>query len=101
MKLYLNGTFVRQENIAPYEWGAGDVQLTNMAAGSYTLKAVAEDDKGKTSEATIAVTVNAPGTIVVNAQISSSSDDTEDRFDGSSNHLTGTTLELKKDHIGL
>src|SRR6185503_11659260 len=60
VKLYLNNQFVRQEGAAPYEWGAAtqnDPLLHNMAAGTYTLKAVAEDNNGATKEATISITV--------------------------------------------
>jgi hypothetical protein len=61
VKLYVNGAFVRQENIAPYEWGP-DPLLNNIAAGTYTLRAVATDDDGATGEATTTITV---GTSVV------------------------------------
>jgi len=60
VKLYLNNQFVRQEGAVPYEWGAAtqnDPLLQNMAAGTYTLKAVAEDNNGATKEATISITV--------------------------------------------
>jgi len=59
VKLYLDGTLVRHEGIAPYEWGAsqGDAELTAMPAGSYALRLLAEDDDGATAEATIGVTV--------------------------------------------
>lgn len=60
VNLFLNGTRVRQENNAPYEWNAAsqnDPLLQNMAAGRYTLRAVATDDAGATGEATIVVTV--------------------------------------------
>lgn len=50
VKLYVNGYFVRQENNAPYEWGKphtnNDHQLNNLQAGTYELKAVAEDHHG-------------------------------------------------------
>ena len=42
---------------APYEWGATDAALKNMAAGSYTLKAVATDNAGHTSETSIGIKV--------------------------------------------
>ena len=60
VKLFLNNNLVRQENLDPYEWGASgqnDSVLKNMAAGSYTLKAVATDNKGKTKTASIKVNI--------------------------------------------
>jgi hypothetical protein len=65
VKLTLNGQFVRQEGAAPYEWGAAtqnDPLLQNLAAGTYTLKAVAQDNLGATKEASIAITVGSQGT---------------------------------------
>ncbi|GAB1855485.1 hypothetical protein MHTCC0001_03190 [Flavobacteriaceae bacterium MHTCC 0001] len=67
VKLYLDGTLVRQENIAPYEWGLSsqnDTALENMAAGTYTLRAVAEDNDGQTAETSIQITVGS-GTVAV------------------------------------
>ena len=60
VKLYLNSQLVRQENVAPYEWGMNnqnDPLLKGLQAGSYTLLAVAEDNSGLTSSATIVVKV--------------------------------------------
>lgn len=65
VKLYLNDQFVRQEGAAPYEWGAAtqnDPLLQNLAAGNYTLKAVAQDNLGATKEATVSITVGAGST---------------------------------------
>src|SRR6185503_19024226 len=58
VKLYLNTQLVRQEGIAPYEWGAAtqnDPLLQNLVAGTYSLKAVATDNLGATKEATITI----------------------------------------------
>jgi len=44
MRLYLNGVFVRQENISPYTWNASDQddsQLQNLAKGEYKLETIA------------------------------------------------------------
>ncbi|KAA1246639.1 G8 domain-containing protein [Aquimarina sp. RZ0] len=63
VKLYVNGTLVRQENITPYEWGASgqdDLLLQNLSAGSYTLRIVATDNDGATSEATLTISVVDP-----------------------------------------
>ncbi|WP_010182338.1 Ig-like domain-containing protein [Aquimarina agarilytica] len=60
VKLYLNNKFVRQENVTPYTWGEtnqNDGILKNMKSGNYTLKAVATDKKGATSEKVIRFTV--------------------------------------------
>jgi len=60
VQLFLNNQLVRQEGLAPYEWGAAgqnDPLLQNLAAGTYTLKAVATDNAGATGQATITVTV--------------------------------------------
>jgi len=48
VRLFINNTLVRQENFAPYEWGTdnanqNDNAIQNLAAGSYTLTAVATD----------------------------------------------------------
>lgn len=61
--LFLNGTFVRSDNSAPYEWGDGnqpqsDPLLQNLAAGTYTLKAVATDNEGASAETSITIQVN-------------------------------------------
>ena len=57
VKLYLNNNFIRQENFDPYEWGNNDNQLKNLKSGSYTLKAVATDNKGKTTTKSISFSV--------------------------------------------
>lgn len=59
--LYLDGTFVRTENYAPYEWGADDQDdplLQNLAAGTYTLRVVATDNAGATAEESREVVVS-------------------------------------------
>lgn len=60
-KLYFNGTLVRQENSAAWEWGLDsqpDAALKNIPAGSYTLKIVATDNTGKISQASRRFTVS-------------------------------------------
>ncbi len=58
-RLFVNGVFVRQESVTPYEWGANpnDTALMNMLAGSYELRIVATDSSGNTNEASIMVLV--------------------------------------------
>jgi hypothetical protein len=60
VKLFIDDVLVRQENVAPYEWGKGQnpTELVGLAPGTYTFKAVATDDNNLQSEATIPVTVN-------------------------------------------
>lgn len=72
VKLYINGTFFRQENNAPYEWNApsqNDSKLKNMKAGTYKLKAVVTDNKGKTADKTITVYINAPSSLPAGQEI--------------------------------
>ena len=62
VKLYLNDTFVRQENNTPYEWGtasatADDSALLGLTAGTYTLRVVATDANGTTASDTMEITV--------------------------------------------
>lgn len=60
MKLYLNGTFVRQENFSPWEWGApdqNDPRLRNLVTGEYTLQVVATDTQGNETSQQISITV--------------------------------------------
>lgn len=58
-QLFLNGVFVRQENLAPYQWddGLDAAVLTNLASGAYSLRAIATDNGGNTAEQTITITV--------------------------------------------
>jgi len=57
VRLFVDGNFVRQENVSAYEWGAGDSVLQNLAAGKHQLTAVATDDAGNSTEETISITV--------------------------------------------
>ncbi len=69
VRLFLNGTFVRQENFFPYEWAAPNQQdnvLRNLIPGNYTLRVVATDNEGNTSEDTINVTVTNTGSKILN-----------------------------------
>ena len=61
--LYLNNVFVRNEVTAPYIWNQSvvDAPLTNMAAGTYTLRATATDNAGQTTSTSITVTVQSGG----------------------------------------
>ena len=62
VKLYLDDTFVRQKNNAPYEWGtasatASDSALLGLAEGTYTLRVTATDTNGRTASDTMEITV--------------------------------------------
>lgn len=59
VQLFLNGTLVRQENGAPYQWNdaSQDVPLQNLAEGAYTLRVVATDNSGNKGESSIQITV--------------------------------------------
>ncbi|MFD2563900.1 G8 domain-containing protein [Aquimarina rubra] len=62
VKLYVDNVMVRQENAAPYEWGAAnpgqnDAALLNLAVGTYELKAEATDNLGAVTTRTMMITV--------------------------------------------
>ncbi len=60
VKLYINNQFIRQENVAPYEWGHianKDEQLKNLEDGTYTLKTEATDNKGGKTTKTLSFKV--------------------------------------------
>ncbi len=71
VKLYINNSFIRQENVNPYLWNNNnqDIKLQNLGAGTYTLKAEATDKKGKTTTESITIQVindgggNNPGSV--------------------------------------
>lgn len=66
VKLYINNSLIRQENVAPYEWGhdssPNPQEVNGRSAGTYTVKAVATDNEGKTAEATFTLTVQSTNT---------------------------------------
>jgi hypothetical protein len=58
VELYLNNILVRNDSIAPYEWGLegqNDLPLAQMAIGTYELRAVATSRSGLTKAAVITV----------------------------------------------
>ena len=61
VKLYINNSLVRQENVPPYEWGHDNSpnpnEVNGLSAGTYTIKAVATDNDGETGQATFTLTV--------------------------------------------
>ncbi|NNL94725.1 MAG: DUF5060 domain-containing protein [Xanthomonadales bacterium] len=59
VRLYLDGNFVRQENVDPYQWNpTQDPVFAGMAPGNYTLRADATDDDGETTQVSIGIIVN-------------------------------------------
>lgn len=60
VELFINGSLIRVEKNAPYDWNHKDqdAALRNMSPGTYTLKAVATDDKGAKGEVSIEITIN-------------------------------------------
>lgn len=66
VQLFINDQLVRQENFDPWTWnapGQNDPLLQNLAAGTYTLRAVATDNDGATAEVEqlVRVTTGIPG----------------------------------------
>ncbi len=59
VKLYIDGTLVRQESIAPYEWGMGDNagELLGLSVGNHIIKAEVTDNDGAKAEATFTLKV--------------------------------------------
>lgn len=65
VKLYLNGALLREDKVAPYEWGGSattDPSLFNLTAGTYVLTAEASDQNSHTTSVTYTVTATKKGT---------------------------------------
>ncbi|SEM04849.1 Por secretion system C-terminal sorting domain-containing protein [Aquimarina amphilecti] len=60
VKLYIDGNLIRQESIAPYEWGMGDnaTELLGLSVGTHTIEAESIDNDGATTSKTFTLTVN-------------------------------------------
>ncbi|TNJ44972.1 BNR-4 repeat-containing protein [Tamlana fucoidanivorans] len=65
VELFIDGTLIREEIVAPYEWGQSGTpnseELNGLSAGTYTLTAIATDNDGLTAESSITLTVNTVG----------------------------------------
>ncbi|WP_016956569.1 BNR-4 repeat-containing protein [Catenovulum agarivorans] len=63
VKLFINGTLVRQESVAPYEWGhaksPNPQETTGLPVGQHTFSAVATDQAGEQTTASMLLTVTA------------------------------------------
>ncbi|MCF2948841.1 BNR-4 repeat-containing protein [Paraglaciecola aquimarina] len=61
VQLYINDTFVRQESVAPYEWGHANSpdpqETTGLAVGVHTFKAIARDRAGNETTEIMKLTV--------------------------------------------
>ncbi|WP_299313157.1 Ig-like domain-containing protein [uncultured Aquimarina sp.] len=66
VKLYINNSLIRQESVVPYEWGhdgsPNPEELNGRSAGTYSIKAVATDNEGQSSEITFTLTVQSTNT---------------------------------------
>ena len=76
VRLSIDGKFIRAERKAPYGWGTRDAALQNLAPGTYSLTAVAEDDEGLTTEISTSFTVvgESTGNTKPNATVSNLED---------------------------
>lgn len=63
VRLFINGEFVRQESVAPYEWGGPgqqDLQLRALVTGTYLLRVVATNVDGVSISNEIQIQVGFP-----------------------------------------
>jgi len=70
VRLYLNGTLVRQEDNIPYEWGNEhsptiDPILRNLSSGTYVLEALVTNNDGVETSETLTITVAPEGNPIV------------------------------------
>ena len=61
LRLYINDDVVRQESVAPYEWGhdgsPNPNEVNGLSVGDHSIKVVATDNDGATSEDSFTLTV--------------------------------------------
>ncbi len=66
VKLYIDGSFIRQERFDPYEWGHNTSpnpgETTGLAVGDHVFRAVVTDNEGTTAETTFTLTVKSENT---------------------------------------
>ena len=105
VRLFINNTLVRQENIAPYNWGLNgqnDTRIKNLSAGTYTLRAVATDDDGATRETTISITVRSTPITSDNIALNKPAIQSSTRFNGpASRAVDGNTRGNSFTHTDL
>ncbi|WP_282122055.1 Ig-like domain-containing protein [Algibacter mikhailovii] len=89
VKLYIDDILVRQENIAPYEWGlagsSNSDELNGLSVGVHSLKAVATDNDGLTNETSITLTVNAVSTTIESVEAEQVPNMASNLLDGNTN----------------
>ncbi len=58
VQLFINNNLIREERVAPYEWGhGGRDELLGLPEGEHTIKAVATDNNGLQTESSYVFTV--------------------------------------------
>ncbi len=58
VRLHIDGQFVRQENVDPYEWNSNrDRALANLAVGEHILRADIADNDGSTRQVSTSITI--------------------------------------------
>ncbi len=58
VRLFVDGQFIRQENVAPYEWSSErDSSLANLSPGTHELRADVSDDAGTVVNTSITIIV--------------------------------------------
>ncbi|MHA7055795.1 polysaccharide lyase [Aquimarina sp. M1] len=66
VKLFIDDNFIRQESVAPYEWGHATSpnpnEVNNLSVGTHILKAIASDNEGMISETTFTLIVKSENT---------------------------------------
>lgn len=64
VKFFINNQEIRQESVAPYEWGHNGSPMTSetlgLPAGQHELKLVVKDSRGDTAQATVTLNVETP-----------------------------------------
>jgi len=71
-ELFIDGKLLRQELVAPYEWGNFEGtnnanELDTLSNGSYTIKVVATDKDGLTGEASFTLNVQAEAPTILHS----------------------------------
>ncbi len=57
--LYINDTLVAEDSSAPFEWNHSSAALSNLTAGTYTIKAIVTDSGDTTAQTTATLVVTA------------------------------------------
>ncbi len=92
VEFFVNDISVGTDVTAPYT-----LNWVPTTYGNYTLKAEATDNEGKTNNNQISITVQDGSSVNLSVQVSSSSDDAEERVSDGDMDLTSTDLELAQE----